>query len=177
MRLNFLEEALTDLAIIRTTLEALNSFPTENPIRSEMEEIISDARDNLSRRNRDLLENFQANPSFLELDFEQFKVSALRMMMRGYPAYALNSMFKTPLFNESVKLYFYRTCEGDILEEAQKMSGSELFETLIRDLLKSIEDESNYKNNTAFDTNVFQKYEAFLFICISSNDLFFYSSV
>lgn len=37
MRLNFLEEALTDLAIIRTTLEALNSFPTENPIRSEIQ--------------------------------------------------------------------------------------------------------------------------------------------
>lgn len=177
MRINFLYEALTDLAIIRTTLESLNSFPTEDPIRSELAETICDARKNLSRRTGVLLEYFQANPYIIELDFEQFKVSALRIMTRGYPAYALNSMFKTPLFDESVKLYFYRTCEGDILEEAQKMSGSELFETLIRDLLKSIEDESNYKNNTAFDTNVFQYYEAFLFICISSNDLFFYSSV
>ena len=47
-----LEEAMNDMAVIRTTFETMNLFAAEDPIRAEMFALVFDARENLIRRFR-----------------------------------------------------------------------------------------------------------------------------
>src|SRR5215218_3285797 len=71
-----LEDGLNDFAVIRTTFETLDVFPDDQELRSEMMEIINDARGNLRRRLTELRDKIRSGQAhFLGTDLEEFKSS------------------------------------------------------------------------------------------------------
>ncbi len=51
MKHGLMEEAMNDMAVIRTTFETMDLFVAEDPIRAEMFAVVFDARNNLVRRS------------------------------------------------------------------------------------------------------------------------------
>ena len=72
MQFPLLEDALNDMAVIRTTLETLELFPADDPIRPEILAIAFDARENLIARFRELCVGLHTTPSPYRMDFERF---------------------------------------------------------------------------------------------------------
>jgi len=101
-----LEEAMNDMAVIRTTFETMNLFAAEDPSRAEMFALVFDARENLICRFRSVCRGLEANQTEYRLDFEQFKTNALRLMTKGYPCRGLNRMLKTKGLSR-IKLFHF----------------------------------------------------------------------
>src|SRR5258708_72167 len=97
-----LEYGLNDFAVIRTTFETLDLFPDDPELRTEMMEIINDARLSLKRRLvelRDKLESGQAH--FLGTDLTEFKDALVHLSTQGNIRKTLDNMMKLDVF-ESV---------------------------------------------------------------------------
>ena len=179
-----LEEAMNDMAVIRTTFETMNLFAAEDPIRAEMFALVFDARENLIRRFRSVCRGLEANQTEYRLDFEQFKTNALRLMTKGYPCRGLNRMLKTNAFDESETLYYYEVDGNEEAEALRQMPAHSFTVWVFNDLLQSIEDKgiedkgiegkANYADERVFRRRVFQKYLAVLFLCYADTDPMFF---
>lgn len=179
-----LEDGLNDFAVIRTTFETLDLFPSDDPIRGEMMEIIHDARGNLLRRLHELREKFQADKAhFLGTEYTEFKSYALDIAHRGCPRRNLDSMMKLNVFNSvaeaegqqdggDLRYYFeFNYANG---EQLTQLAPRQFIVALFDEVLNSVKDDANYKNKYLFDRNVFQKFIAVMFVNYATTDPMFY---
>ena len=180
-----LEDGLNDFAVIRTTFETLDLFPEDDPIRSEMMDIINDARDNLIRRLTELRDKIHENSAhFLGTDYEEFKSYTLDIARRGYPRRNLDSMMKLNVFGSVAEveghgdtgelLYHYEFGNGFSLGQVTEMPPRMFIVTLFEDVLRGVKNDANYKNKYYFDRNVFQKFIAVMFVNYATTDPMFY---
>ena len=139
-----------------------------------MEQIIADARSNLTLRVQEFLRELEEGSTTLELDFEKIKIAALKMMEDGYPIGNLNSMFKLKVFDEGEERYFLRAEGLEDPEAVRSLPAKEVVSILLTDLIHQIENEANYLSADAFERNVHQRYLALLALFyFASNPLFY----
>lgn len=180
-----LEDGLNDFAVIRTTFETLDLFPEDDPIRDEMMDIIGDARDNLLRRLIELRDKIHASRAhFLGTDYEEFKAYALDIANRGYPRRNLDSMMKLNVFGSVAEaeghgdtgelLYHYEFANGFQIGQVAQLPPRMFIVTLFEDVLRSVQNDANYKGKYVFDRNVFQKFIAVMFVNYATTDPMFY---
>lgn len=185
-----LEDGLNDFAVVRTAYETMELFSTDEAMRHELHEIISDARRTLIRRLMELLERLIARKAhFLGTDLDEFKSSALDVIHRGFPRHRLDHMMKVNVFSSVAEaeaaqattsthadqsLYRYEFHNTDDGARLAQLSGREFLLSLLADVLDSVMDEGNYGSKYLFDRNVFQQFIALIFITYSSTDSVFY---
>ena len=174
-----LEAGLNDIAVMRTTFEAMDLFPANDSIRADRYEILADSRANLIRFLSELCGIVRANPTDLPfappLDYSRFKACALEMMKRGVPGPSLNGMLKVTVFNRgNDPLYFLDWAGLPNVEAAREMpprSFTLLFFTLVSE---SAGNAANYVDGATFDREIYRKYLALLFLAYASTDPMFY---
>lgn len=182
-----LEDGLNDFAVIRTTYETLDYFPPDDEMRGELLDIIADARDKLIRRLSELRERIASGHAyFLGTDLEEFKSYAMDIATFGYSRRNLDSMMKLDVFssvadqeshdNGADPLYRYEFRSPNDREMVAKLPPSEFIASLFSDVLKSVEDDSNYVNKYVFDRNIFQKFIALMFVNYATTDPIFYGT-
>jgi hypothetical protein len=185
-----LEDGLNDFAVVRTAYETLELFSTDEAMRHELHEIISDARRTLIRRLMELLERLIARKAhFLGTDLDEFKSSALDVIHRGFPRHRLDHMMKVNVFSSVAQaeaaqgktsthveqsLYRYEFHNSDDGARLAQLSGRDFLLSLLADVLDSVMDAENYRSKYLFDRNVFQQFIALIFITYSSTDSVFY---
>jgi hypothetical protein len=185
-----LEDGLNDFAVVRTAYETMELFSTDEAMRHELHEIISDARRTLIRRLMELLERLIARKAhFLGTDLDEFKASALDVIHRGFPRHRLDHMMKVNVFSSVAQaeaaqgktsthaeqsLYRYEFQNSDDGARLAQLSGRDFLLSLLADVLDSVMDESNYGSKYLFDRNVFQQFIALIFMTYSSTDSVFY---
>jgi hypothetical protein len=184
-----LEDGLNDFAVIRTTFETLDLFPDDQELRSEMMEIIDDARGSLKRRLielRDKLESGQAH--FLGTDLDEFKESIVHLVNKGNIRKTLDQMMKLDVF-ESVAVvdaatsgaspdptYRFELLPHHSLAILNPKPAREFISRVFDDVLESVEDNTNYEGKYTFDRNVFQKFIALMFVNYATTDPMFYGT-
>jgi hypothetical protein len=179
-----LEDGLNDFAVIRTTFETLDLFPEDDPIREEMMEIVNDARGNLLRRLHELHDKIANNKAhFLGTDYDEFKSYAMNLVRRGYPRRNLDNMMKLNVFSsvadveglgESGDLnYFFefQYVDGDALAA---LPARQFIVGLFTEVIRSVQNDDNYKGKYPFDKNVFQKFIAVMFVNYATTNPMFY---
>lgn len=174
MQFTLLEDALNDMAIIRTTLDTMMMFDGDDPIRPEILAFAFEARDNLTVRFKNLLENLQTSNTDYVLNYETFKSGALQMMTRGYSGQNLNSMMKVTAFDENATQNFYELTDLSQRELIPQMSGHQVAVLLLNDILHGIEDKDSYTDERQFNHRVFQKYLTILFLIYACTNPIFY---
>ena len=125
-----LEDAMIDFAVIRTTLETLDFFPTTDPIRGEMEEIIRNAWKRLVFRTESLCIEEKDAYAPEPLTYAQIHSCALEMITKGCPTQNLNAMMKLKVFDETDALYFYELTGFEEMKLARGLP-SDLFVRLM----------------------------------------------
>lgn len=179
-----LEDGLNDFAVIRTTFETLDLFPEDDPIRTEMMEIINDARGNLLRRLHELHDTIlSAQAHFLGTDYDEFKSYCLDIVNRGYPRRNLDSMMKLNVFSSVAEaeghadsgemLYFFEFGYANA-QELARWPAREFIAALFTELIRSVTDDHNYTAKYLFDKNVFQKFISVMFVNYATTDPQFY---
>ena len=179
-----LEDGLNDFAVIRTTFETLDLFPEDDPIREEMMEIVNDARGNLLRRLHELHDKIANNKAhFLGTDYDEFKSYAMNLVHRGYPRRNLDNMMKLNVFSsvaeaegldESSSLnYFFQFQYIDAVALAA-LPARQFIVGLFAEVIKSVQNDSNYTGKYPFDKNVFQKFIAVMFVNYATTNPMFY---
>jgi hypothetical protein len=181
-----LEDMFSDCTVIRTTLETFELFPSKDPIREEMWEIIGDARANLRRGCAELRADI-AHLTVLDqpLDVQEFDEGLRTLLLVGYPRRRLDACMKLNVFqsvakaeageNEPDPLYRYELLPPMTTLATFAMSAKRLTATIFDDLLRSIETDAHYTDKHAFDRHVFQKYIAIMFACYATTDPLFYA--
>jgi hypothetical protein len=184
-----LEDGLNDFAVIRTTFETLDLFPDDQELRTEMMDIINDARSSLRRRLielRDKLEIGQAH--FLGTDLNEFKGAIVHLATKGNIRKTLDNMMKLDVF-ESVAIveaeqtggmpeavYLFELLPHYSLEKLQPLPAREFIARVFDDVLESVDNDANYERKYTFDKNVFQKFIAVLFVNYATTDQMFYGT-
>jgi hypothetical protein len=184
-----LEDGLNDFAVIRTTFETLDLFPDDEELRSEMMDIIDDARSSLRRRLielRDKLESGQAH--FLGTDLNEFKDSIVHLATKGNIRKTLDNMMKLDVF-ESVAavdaelagsvpepVYLFELLPHYALETLMPMPAREFIARVFDDVLESVDNDENYARKYSFDKHVFQKFIAVMFVNYATTDPMFYGT-
>ena len=180
-----LEDGLNDFAVIRTTFETLDLFAEDDPLRSEMMEIVDDARGNLMRRLEELRERIAAQKAFfLGTDYEEFKSYVVNMVQRGQQRRTLDSMMKLDVFSSVAEAegfsdpndlpYQYEFNAGVDLQTLMSYPPSPFIVAVLQDVLNSVQDDNNYRRKYLFDRNVFQKFIAVMFVNYATTDPMFY---
>lgn len=180
-----LEDGLNDFAVIRTTFETLELFPTDDPYRAEMMEIVKEAQDNLVRRLTELREKLNARKAFfLGTDYNEFKQHALRVMQHGYQRRMLDGMMKLNVFCSVAEAegysdpnelpFFYEPNPSTSIAVFQELPPEAFVVRLFDDVLESVLDDANYVNQYRFDRNVFQKFLTVMFVNYATTDPIFY---
>ena len=179
-----LEDGLNDFAVIRTTFETLDYFPADDPIWTEMKEIIDDARSNLVRRLNELRDRIAKNMAwFLGTDYDEFKEYSLAIVTKGYPRQNLDAMMKLNVFrsvaeaeghtNTDELTYFFEFQYHDFKALAEQPA-QEYIVSLFDEVLRSVTDDDNYRSKYLFDKFVFQKFIAVMFVNYATTDPMFY---
>jgi hypothetical protein len=184
-----LEDGLNDFAVIRTTFETLDLFPDDQELRSEMMEIINDARHSLKRRLielRDKLESGQAH--FLGTDLDEFKDAIIHLATKGNIRKTLDNMMKLDVF-ESVTthdaeqsggqpepVYLFELLPQYSLETLKPKPAREFISRVFDDVLTAVEHDANYDRKYSFDKHVFQKFIAVMFVNYATTDPMFYGT-
>jgi hypothetical protein len=182
-----LEDGLNDFAVIRTTFETLDYFPDDDEMRSELMDIIGEARDKLTARLSELRDRVaDRSAHFLGTDLHEFRAYAMDMMRRGYPRRNLDSMMKLNVFasvaeqepasNGPEPLYFYAfrsACSGT---EAVHGSARRFVAAMFDDILAGVTDDRCYASRHVFDRDVFQKFIAMMFVNYATTDPIFYGT-
>ncbi len=179
-----LEDGLNDFAVIRTTFETLDYFPADDPIRSEMKEIIDDARLNLVRRLNELRDKISRKMAwFLGTDYAEFKEYSLAIVNKGYPRKNLDSMMKLTVFRSVAEaeghhdsdelLYYFEFNYGNV-KQLEDLPPHEFIVSLFDEVLSSVQDDKNYTSKYQFDKFVFQKFIAVMFVNYATTDPMFY---
>jgi len=179
-----LEDGLNDFAVIRTTFETLDLFPEDDPIREEMMEIVNDARGNLLRRLHELHDKIADNKAhFLGTDYDEFKSYAMNLVHRGYPRRNLDNMMKLNVFSSVAEAegldeasglnYFFQFqyVDGEALSA---LPARQFIVGLFAEVIKSVQNDSNYTGKFPFDKNVFQKFIAVMFVNYATTNPMFY---
>ncbi|HEY3282592.1 MAG TPA: hypothetical protein VGN26_09990 [Armatimonadota bacterium] len=185
-----LEDGLNDFATIRTTFETLDYFPDDQQLRTEMMDIILEARAALRARLgelRDRLATGQAH--FLGTVMEDFKSFAITLATKGQLRRTLDSMMKLDVF-ESVaqqdeatgaagadaSTYTLAFLPENRLELTRDLPGREFVVRMFDDLMQSVSENGNYESRYTFDKSVFQKFIALMFINYATTDPIFYGT-
>jgi hypothetical protein len=182
-----LEDGLNDFAIIRTTYETLEYYPGEEEMTRELMEMVKDARNKLVLRLMELKERiFKRKAHFLGTDLEEFKAYALDIVHRGYPRRNLDSMMKLNVFSSvaeaeeqngnSEPLYHFEFRDEYDVPTISMLPARDFLSILFEDVLKSVQDEQNYKDKFTFDKFVFQKFIALMFVNYATTDPIFYGT-
>lgn len=182
-----LEDGLNDFAVIRTTYETLDYFPDDPEMRSELMEIVRDARAKLVRRLTELRDSIaERRAHFLGTNLEEFKTYALDIVHRGYPRRNLDSMMKLNVFSSVAEheapnagpepLYYYIFRDGTSVAEIAQLNPTDFVAAMMADVLDSVNDDANYQSRYLFDRNVFQKFIAVMFINYATTDPIFYGT-
>ena len=179
-----LEDGLNDFAVIRTTFETLDLFPDDDPIREEMMEIVNDARGNLLRRLHELHDKIAGNRAhFLGTDYDEFKSYAMNLVHRGYPRRNLDNMMKLNVFssvadaeglgdaNDLNYFFQFQYIDGEALEA---LPARQFIVGLFAEVIRSVQNDENYKGKYPFDKNVFQKFIAVMFVNYATTNPMFY---
>jgi hypothetical protein len=184
-----LEDGLNDFAVIRTTFETLDLFPDDQDLRSEMMEIINDARSSLRRRLielRDKLESGQAH--FLGTDLDEFKAAIIHLATKGNIRKMLDQMMKLDVFEsvasvdaaeaggEPEPTYRFELLPHHALGVLQPRPAREFISRVFDDVLDAVESDANYQSKYTFDKNVFQKFIALMFVNYATTDQMFYGT-
>ncbi len=182
-----LEDGLNDFAVIRTTYETLEFFPDDLETRTELMEIIADARAKLVRRLTELQERIAAKRAhFLGTDLNEFKSYAWDIVHRGYPRRNLDNMMKLNVFGSVSKaeghedgsepLYFFEFRNNMDMSWLSKQPPREFIALMFGDVLDSVRDDANYQSQYTFDKFVFQKFIAMMFVNYATTDPMFYGT-
>ncbi len=182
-----LEDGLNDFAVIRTTYDTLEYFPDDPEMRSELMEIVHEARVKLERRLTELRDCVAAKQAhFLGTDLEEFKSYALDIVQRGYPRRNLDSMMKLNVFSSVAEhegkstlddpLYNYEFRDKQNARDLLEAPPRDFVAALFADVLDSVLDEGNYQSRYTFDRNVFQKFIALMFVNYATTDPIFYGT-
>ncbi|MCW3096691.1 MAG: hypothetical protein JWL77_2309 [Chthonomonadaceae bacterium] len=179
-----LEDGLNDFAVIRTTFETLDLFPDDDPIREEMMEIVNDARGNLLRRLHELHDKIANNKAhFLGTDYDEFKSYAMNLVHRGYPRRNLDNMMKLNVFSsvaetegldESSGLNYFFQFQYIDAEALAALPARQFIVGLLAEVIRSVQNDSNYTGKYPFDKNVFQKFIAVMFVNYATTNPMFY---
>lgn len=183
-----LEDGLNDFCVIRSAFETLDLFPDDNQTRSELREMIDDARRTLMRRLMELLERIIARKAhFLGTDLEQFKAWTLKLISQGVSRYDIDTAMKVNVFS-SVALaeqahglsasprYRYEFHNSETADRIAGLEGRDFLVALFADVLDSVLEDDNYVNRYAFDKHIFQQFIAMLFVAYSATDAVFYGT-
>jgi hypothetical protein len=179
-----LEDGLNDFAVIRTTFETLDLFPEDDPIREEMMEIVNDARGNLLRRLHELHDKIASSRAhFLGTDYDEFKSYAMNLVHRGYPRRNLDNMMKLNVFSSvadaeghdaSSDLNYFFEFQYTDGEALAVIPARQFIVGLFAEVIRSVQDDTNYTGKYPFDKNVFQKFIAVMFVNYATTNPMFY---
>jgi hypothetical protein len=172
-----LEDGLNDFAVVRTAYETLELFSTDDAMRRELHEIISDARRTLIRRLMELwsvssrarrtsgdrsrrvqVVSSRSNTSRLSTPPARPHDESECFFLSGSGG---NGAAKTSTHAEH-SLYHYEFHNSDDGERLAQLSGRDFLLSLLGDVLDSVMDAENYRSKYLFDRNVFQQFIALI---------------
>lgn len=166
------EDALHDLAVIRTTFETLDLFPDDKELRAEMMAIITDARANLIQRLGDLRASCEDDPPPApEGQLRNFK----EQILRGVDRHLVDRMMKEHLFVPVGEAEAKRTgtpfdpkFRYEFQPEQERaylrsLPPRHFLQLVYEDLLHAATEEANLADRHRFEQQVFQKFVAVLF--------------
>jgi hypothetical protein len=184
-----LEDGLNDFAVIRTTFETIDVFPDDEELRTEMMDIINDARSNLRLRLSELRDRVGSGQAhFLGTELQEFKDSIIHLVQRGAIRRTMGNMMKLDVFESvaehearaagqpSEPMYRFEFTPLYDTPETYSMPPREFIARLFNDVLISVEESSNYESKYTFDRNVFQKFIAVMFVNYATTDPMFYGT-
>jgi hypothetical protein len=149
-----LEDALNDLAVIRTTFETLEAFPDDPDLRAELAPLIRDARGSLARRLAESRPAPCGGPAGAQaLDLKEFKKQLLRMAHRQDLAADQGPELASR----------YEFLPQHPVSELRNLPPSAFANRVFDDLLDALTDDRSYTDRLAFNTLVFQKFVAVMF--------------
>jgi hypothetical protein len=181
-----LEDGLNDFCVVRTAFETMELFPGDGAMQSELQAIVQDARQTLTRRLMELLERIIARKAhFLGTDLGQLKTWTIKLIEQGVSRYDIDTAMKVNVFS-SVALseqaqgghasprYRYEFHNSESAARLATLDGREFLVALFADVLDSVLEEDNYTDRHAFDKHIFQQFIALLFLTYSAtNPIFF----
>jgi len=165
-----LEAPLNPMAIIRTTFETLEQFADDKEIQAEMMGMLNSARRELVAGLASLRDAIRDGRLLEHADHQYLKESALRMSERGWNGPHLDRMMKTDAFTEDLGFdepLFWVDRYRDLPPRA-------FVAMLMDDIRTAATAVSSYMRRSEFDSAVYQRYTAFLFLCYSATDPSFY---
>lgn len=163
-------ECLTDLAMIDTTLETLSLFPEGDSVRTEIQEIIDDAKANFENRLTSICDRVEADPGKHGIDFERFRENSLKMMRDGFSHDKMEQALKMSSPGPGQGDLYYFPCAGLVdRTSACGMPANRFFTLLLREVLHAARMKDNYADRSVFDATVRQGYLAFLFLFYTSD--------
>ena len=183
-----LEDGLNDFCIIRTAFETLDLFPDDDETRSELREMIADARSNLTRRLMELLERIIARKAhFLGTDLHKLKNWTVQLIEKGISRYDIDAAMKVNVFSavalaeqaqgqSASPRYRYEFHNSETAERISSVEGREFLVALLADVLDSVLEDDNYQSRYTFDKHIFQQFIAMMFVAYSSTDPVFYGT-
>jgi hypothetical protein len=183
-----LEDALNDFSVIRTSFETLELFKADDETRTELWEIIHDARCALTRRLMELLERIIARKAyFLGTDLSQFKMWTMKLIERGISRYDIDTAMKVNVFSsvavaeqaaglDASPRYRYEFHNSETAARLATLEGRDYLVAVFSDVLDSVLEDENYANRYTFDRNIFQQFIALLFVTYAATDSIFYGT-
>jgi hypothetical protein len=149
-----------------------------------MMEIVNDARSNLLRRLTELRDKISSRRAhFLGTDYTEFRSYAFDMVHRGYPRRNLDSMMKLNVFSsvaeaeghtDAADLLYYFEFNYVDAEKLPAVHPRDFIVALFDEVLRSVQDDTNYTGKYPFDKCVFQKFIAVMFVNYATTDPMFY---
>jgi len=184
-----LEDGLNDFAVIRTTFETIDAYPDDEELRTELMDIIADARSNLVRRLEELRDKIQINQAhFLGTDLEEFKDHVVHMATKGTIRRTLDNMMKVDVFDSVSRteasgnkvhqdpMYRYELLPEHDLSVIRPLAPRLFIGRLFDDVLDAVQNDANYTGKYSFDLFVFQKFIAVMFVNYATTDPLYYGT-
>jgi hypothetical protein len=173
-----LEDALNDIAVIRTVFETLEAFPDDPQLHAELASPVHEARGQLARR---LVEAQRAlcgdHPGSTPPDLREFMEQLLCLALDGRQRSQLDQMMCVEVFeaaSKGVPKYQYEFRPQHPIDELRTLSPPAFIARVFDDLLETVADDRNYADRLTFDRNVFQKLVAVIFCSYIATDPLYY---
>ncbi len=183
-----LEDGLNDFAVIRTTFETIDVFPDDDELRTELMGIIDDARGNLVRRLEELRDRLTSGQAhFLGTELQEFKDHIVHMCTKGTIRRTLDNMMKVDVFESVARtgagrggqpdpMFHYQFLPQHAMAQIGGMPPRPFIGRVFDDVLDSVTNPENYANKYTFDSQVFQKFIALMFVNYATTDPMFYGT-
>ncbi len=171
-----MEEALTPIAVIRTTLETLQVFPDDRELCEELERVIADARVGLFNAIAEAAALCPEGPA------PELRDPLHHLLTCGVPRRVLDHLMKVDLFvrvgaaaaNSDTAVYRYPLPSGTTPDQLESLPTLALWRRLLQDLEHAASENGSYTDSVTFDREVFQRYVALLYAAYASADPIFY---